>query len=220
MIARGPNDLFFVGDGHQRIYSRHRAAMSKCGIDIRGRSHKLYLNYRTTDEIRRRAVALLEGCEVDDLDDGNDEAQRYKSLSHGPAPTEVAADGLEAAASHAIEFITQLKTSGVNEYTFSTCIIAPSEKTRDAMTTQLQAAGFRCVTISAQSNYWDMPDTVHVATMHRAKGLEFDAVVLVAPVSYLAAAEDTQNQRMLIYVALTRAKRAAMLIRLGPSAAA
>ena len=76
---------FFVGDGHQRIYSRNRAAMSRCGIDIRGRSRKLYLNYRTTDEIRRQAVALLEGCEIDDLDDGHDESKRYKSLSHGPA---------------------------------------------------------------------------------------------------------------------------------------
>ena len=53
--------------------------------------------------------------------------------------------------------------------------------------------------------------------MHRAKGLEFDAVIVVAPVSYLAKLENTQNQRKLIYVALTRAKRAAMLIRLGYS---
>ena len=86
MIPAHPNDLFFVGDGHQRIYTRNRAAMSKCGIDIRGRSKKLYLNYRTTDEIRRQAVALLEGCEIDDLDDGHDETKRYKSLSHGSMP--------------------------------------------------------------------------------------------------------------------------------------
>ena len=44
--------------------------MSRCGIDIRGRSRKLYLNYRTTEEIRRQAVSLLEGCEIDDLDEG------------------------------------------------------------------------------------------------------------------------------------------------------
>ena len=42
MVAPGPNDLFFVGDGHQRIYPRHRAFMSACGIDIRGRSRKLF----------------------------------------------------------------------------------------------------------------------------------------------------------------------------------
>jgi hypothetical protein len=48
MVPSAANDLFFVGDGHQRIYNRNRAVMSKCGIDIRGRSRKLYLNYRTT----------------------------------------------------------------------------------------------------------------------------------------------------------------------------
>ena len=57
------NDLFLVGDGHQRIYSRNRAVLGRCGIDIRGRSRKLYLNYRTTDEIRKYAVGLLEGRE-------------------------------------------------------------------------------------------------------------------------------------------------------------
>lgn len=97
MIPAGTNDLFFVGDGHQRIYNRHRAAMSKCGIDIRGRSRKLYINYRTTDEIRRKAVALLERVEVDDLDDGQDESSRYRSLTHGPAPVEVHAAGMEEA---------------------------------------------------------------------------------------------------------------------------
>ena len=61
LVSPGTNDLFFVGDGHQRIYSRHRASMGKCGINILGRSKKLYLNYRTTEEIRRAAVALLEG---------------------------------------------------------------------------------------------------------------------------------------------------------------
>ncbi len=86
LIEPGKNDLFFVGDGHQRIYHRHKAAMSRSGIDIRGRARKLYINYRTTDEIRRQAVALLEDVAVDDLDDGTDDNARYKSLSHGPAP--------------------------------------------------------------------------------------------------------------------------------------
>ena len=215
LIPSAPNDLFFVGDGHQRIYSRHRAAMSKCGIDIRGRSRKLYLNYRTTDEIRRQAVALLEGCEVDDLDDGQDESKRYKSLSRGPMPVVVAADGLETAAQHAIGFIKALRADAADGQTPSTCVIASSEKTREAMAKQLLAAGLAGVTISAQSNHGDARNTVHFATMHRAKGLEFDAVVLVAPESYFGDPELTANQRKLMYVALTRAKRAAMLIRVG-----
>jgi superfamily I DNA/RNA helicase len=214
MISSGPNDLFFVGDGHQRIYSRNRAAMSKCGIDIRGRSKKLYLNYRTTDEIRRQAVALLEGCEVDDLDDGHDEAKRYKSLSHGPAPSVVTVDGLEAAAAQATTFVRQLYAEAPDDAKPSICVIASSEKNREAMSKQLLSAGFTGVTISAQSNHADARDAIHFATMHRAKGLEFDAVIVVAPTSYFGSLEESANQRKLVYVALTRAKRAAILLQL------
>jgi DNA-binding response OmpR family regulator len=39
----------------------------------RGRGKKLKVNYRTTDEIRRFAVKLLEGRPIDDLDNGEDD---------------------------------------------------------------------------------------------------------------------------------------------------
>lgn len=213
MIAHGPNDLFFVGDGHQRIYSRNRAAMSRCGIDIRGRSRKLYLNYRTTDEIRRQAVALLEGCEIDDLDDGHDESKRYKSLSHGPAPEVRKTSGLEEASEAAIGFIQQWRSAQAENESLSFCVVSYSEKSRDALGQQLQAAGIASVPITAQSNHADARNVVHLATMHRAKGLEFDCVIVVAPESYLGPAEETAGQRRLLYVALTRAKRGALLLQ-------
>lgn len=215
MIPMGQNDLFFVGDGHQRIYSRNKAAMSRCGIDIRGRSRKLYLNYRTTEEIRRQAVALLEGCEVDDLDDGHDETRRYKSVSHGPAPQVLAVEGIEGAAKEAITFVNGWRASQDDGAVLSFCIIASSEKAREAMVTLLQAAGLRCVTITADNNHSDERDVVHMATMHRAKGLEFDFVTVVAPSDYLGEPESTLNQRKLLYVALTRAKRGAQLLTTG-----
>ncbi|KIN89499.1 UvrD-helicase domain-containing protein [Thauera sp. SWB20] len=213
MIAHGPNDLFFVGDGHQRIYSRNRAAMSRCGIDIRGRSRKLYLNYRTTDEIRRQAVALLEGCEIDDLDDGHDESKRYKSLSHGPAPEVRKTSGLEEASQAAIGFIQQWRSAQAENESLSFCVVSYSEKSRDALGQQLQAAGIASVPITAQSNHADARNVVHLATMHRAKGLEFDCVIVVAPENYLGPAEETAGQRRLLYVALTRAKRGALLLQ-------
>jgi hypothetical protein len=213
MIACGPNDLFFVGDGHQRIYSRNRAAMSRCGIDIRGRSRKLYLNYRTTDEIRRQAVALLEGCEIDDLDDGHDETTRYKSLSHGPVPELRKTSGLEEAAEAAIAFIQQWRGAQAENESLSFCVVSYSEKTRDALGQQLQAAGIASVPITAQSNHAQARNIVHLATMHRAKGLEFDCVIVVTPDSYLGPAEETAGYRRLLYVALTRAKRGALLLQ-------
>lgn len=212
MIPGGPNDLFFVGDGHQRIYSRNRAAMSRCGIDIRGRSRKLYLNYRTTDEIRRQAVALLEGCEIDDLDDGHDESRRYKSISHGPAPQILSVDGLEGAATAAISFVKQWRTENGERLSF--CVVGHCERVRDGLAQQLQAAGLACATITAQSNHAGVQDVVHLATMHRAKGLEFDCVVVVTPASYLGAPEETDGHRKLLYVALTRAKRGAIVVKI------
>lgn len=212
MIAQGPNDLFFVGDGHQRIYSRNRAAMSRCGIDIRGRSRKLYLNYRTTDEIRRQAVALLEGCEIDDLDDGQDESKRYKSLSHGPQPEMRKTSGIEEAAQAATAFIQHWRSEQAEHESLSFCVVSNSEKSRDALGQQLQAAGIASIPITAQSNHADARNVVHLATMHRAKGLEFDCVIIVAPESYLDPMEETAGQRRLLYVALTRAKRGALLL--------
>lgn len=211
MIASGSNDLFFVGDGHQRIYSRNRASMGKCGIDIRGRSRKLYLNYRTTDEIRRHAVALLEGCDIDDLDDGHDENRRYKSLSHGPAPSLAKAGDVREAAEQIKKFHAEFTSDGQRA---SFCTIAPSEKIRDALAAELQRSGLRCITIDAQSNHSDAQNVIHLATMHRAKGLEFDAVAVVTPVDYRGPPDKTINQRRLMYVSLTRAKRAAMIVEL------
>jgi superfamily I DNA/RNA helicase len=212
MVSPGTNDLFFVGDGHQRIYSRNRAAMSRCGIDIRGRSRKLYLNYRTTDEIRRQAVALLEGCEIDDLDDGHDETRRYKSLTHGPVPEVKNVDGLERAAEDVMAFIEQWRVEYGDGLTI--CVVDHSEKVRDGLAQQLESAGLKCVTVTAQSNHASTQGVIHLATMHRAKGLEFDCVAVVAPKSYFGTPEETEGQRKLLYVALTRAKRGALLLQI------
>lgn len=212
IIPSGPNDLFFVGDGHQRIYSRHKAAMSKCGIDIRGRSRKLYINYRTTDEIRRQAVALLEGIDVDDLDDGHDETRRYRSLSHGPAPVVARVDGLEGAFAEVTKFLRQWQGNDAREIPLTYCVVASSEKSRDALAHQLQMGGVRTVAITAQSSHTDERGAVYMSTMHRAKGLEFDCVAVVAPRSYGEGRVEEGNQRQLLYVALTRAKRGAALV--------
>lgn len=45
-----------------------------------GRGRKLKINYRTTERIRAYAMSVLEGIEIDDLDDGQDQANDYRSL--------------------------------------------------------------------------------------------------------------------------------------------
>jgi len=208
MVPNEPNDLFFVGDGHQRIYTRNRASMSASGINIRGRSRKLYLNYRTTEEIRRVAVATLEGCEVDDLDEGSDEVKRYKSLSHGPVPKTLDFQHLE----DALESLTPLVKASLAEGR-SVCVIVPTKHDANTVHGSLKAAK-TSVTILGP-NERDQPDStsVRVATMHRAKGLEFDEVVLLMPRNWSGLGSSADNIQRLQYVAMTRAKKMATVVR-------
>jgi hypothetical protein len=57
-VPPGPDDLFIVGDPHQRIYD-NRVSFTSLGIQVRGRRRRLTLNYRTTQEILAWAVSLL-----------------------------------------------------------------------------------------------------------------------------------------------------------------
>lgn len=210
MVAPGPNDLFFVGDGHQRIYSRHRASMGKCGISIQGRSRKLYLNYRTTEEIRRTAVALLEGREIDDIDGGTDDNRLYKSLSHGPRPEILDVPSADAAVQVARDRVSEwLRESEMAGGTV--CVMAPTKVLRDAVGDSLASAKIPVSPIETESADTASPDAVRVATMHRAKGLEFDRVIVLAPKGIDPPGGTDIAQ--LIYVSLTRAKTGAVLVR-------
>jgi superfamily I DNA/RNA helicase/mRNA-degrading endonuclease RelE of RelBE toxin-antitoxin system len=210
MVQPGKNDLFFVGDGHQRIYNRHRASMSECGIDIRGRGRKLYLNYRTTEQIRLAAVALLEGCEVDDLDEGSDEVRRYKSISRGPAPMLLQVPHLEDAFAKAVEVVAVALAAGR-----SICVMVPTKHEAGEALKALKAAGISSTLIGPNERDRAESSAARVATMHRAKGLEFDEVVLIAKPDRTPGSTQQFDKQRLEYVALTRAKRNATVIRLG-----
>lgn len=210
MIKPGPNDLFFVGDGHQRIYPKHRAVLGQCGIDIRGRARKLYLNYRTTDEIRKVAVALLEGREIDDLDGGSDENRRYKSLSHGPSPERLTARSNEEAVEIAVATVTNWLATDANAAVPSICVMARTSAIRDQVAHKLRAKGTKVSAIDADSADSGSTDAVRVSTMHRAKGLEFDRVVVLAP--GLSRVDEDSDLPQLVYVSMTRAKAMAVLV--------
>ncbi len=209
MCEPGKNDLFFVGDGHQRIYNHHRASMSACGIDIRGRGKKLYLNYRTTEEIRRAAVALLEGCEIDDLDEGSDELKKYKSISRGPEPEFIKVPHRETAFARATDVVAQGISAGR-----TVCVMVPSKHDSQEVAQALKSAGINSTLIGPNERDRAESSAVRVATMHRAKGLEFDEVVLMLPSTTSDKGSAAGDRRRLEYVAITRAKRKATVISL------
>ena len=207
MVPAGPNDMFLVGDGHQRIYNRNRASMSASGIDIRGRARKLYLNYRTTEEIRRVAVAMLEGCEADDLDEGSDEVKRYKSISHGPVPERIHVTHFEEALSRLVPIVEASMEQG-----HSICVLVRARQDAEIVRKALKEQKIPVTLIGPDER--DQPDSksARVATMHRAKGLEFDEVVLLMPRQTGDPETMVHDTRRLQYVAITRAKRRATML--------
>ena len=204
------NDLFLVGDGHQRIYSRNRAVLGRCGIDIRGRSRKLYLNYRTTDEIRKYAVGLLEGREIDDLDGELDENTRYKSLSHGPTPILESAKDLGEAAQR-VQSILQQFADDDSAGSLRNCLMTYRQQDRNQLQLLLQQSGIQTYILEKENSDAGDPALLCLATMHRSKGLEFDQVIVVADKAFFDD-DSIEESRNLIHVALTRARKKAGMV--------
>ena len=87
------------------------------------------------------------------------------------------------------------------------CVVAASEKVRDAIAQQIEKTGVQTVVITAQSSHTDKRGVVYLSTMHRAKGLEFDHVaILNGGWDRPSRGEDADAPRRLFYVAMTRAR--------------
>lgn len=213
------NDIFIVGDSHQRIY-RNKAVLSKCGINVRGRSSYLRINYRTTEEIRKFAFGLLNGVSFDDLDEDYDNGKGCQSLTHGDKPEIKEFATPEEELDFLVTKIKDMEANGIEQKNI--CIVARTHKLLDNYIAGLQRAGIKSFEIKANKTDDRSFDGVRIATMHRVKGLEFDHVFAVAvnkkvlPFGTRADFEDDisleefrTGEKCLLYVALTRARKSA-----------
>jgi len=212
-----PNDLFIVGDGHQRIY-RKKVVLSRAGVNIRGRGRRLRINYRTTDEIRRYAVALLEGVEFDDLDAGTDSTRGYRSLMHGEPPTIEVRETFEDEVEAIADWLTGFELRRV-------CLVARTNRLVTRYAEALEDRGISTRKVHRRKADNSNEAGLRVATMHRVKGLEYDRMVIVGvdqdsmPLKALLGRsgdkavqrEAELMERALLYVALTRARQAALI---------
>lgn len=215
LVEPGANDLFFVGDAHQRIYG-HEVQMSACGIEIRGRARRLRVNYRTTARVRTWAVAALEGESFDDLDGGEDTLDGSRSLRVGKRP-EVHLESSRAAEDRAmVQTVRAWLDEGVAAEEVG--IGAPTNQLVQDVRKALTTAGIESVKIEADASHAGAG--VRVATFARLKGLEFPRVLLAGlreglvplrPRDFYRMSEGDKElfdrrQRCLLYVAATRAR--------------
>ena len=213
-VAAGPNDLFIAGDAHQRIYDHHVSLLS-LGIDTRGKSKRLKINYRTSQQILSWTLGILTGQPIDDLDGNIEPEVGYRSAFDGPTPTiQVFATPAEEA-----EFVAAQVQEWIEEGVAHSAVGITARTRRDLREVQdaLDEIQIRWTKIEADSK----KPGVQLGTMHSFKGLEFARLAVVAanndnlplPVAVTPAAEDqTQHnvdvlrERCLLYVACTRAR--------------
>jgi len=224
LVPESKDDLFIVGDAHQRIYG-HKVVLGQCGIKIVGRSKKLKLNYRTTDEIRKWAVGLLNGETIDDLDEGVDSNKDYKSLYHGPKPLIKHFESYEDEIKFIKTYISDLKKEDENALI---CLVARTQKIIDNYNSDLNNIGISTVKISRNTKD-DISNTgIRLATMHRVKGLDFDHVIIasmnkgIVPLELVEKSEEEQieaerltKEKSLVFVAATRAKKSLLVSSYG-----
>lgn len=194
LLGDRANGLFFAGDIGQRIF-RAPFPWASAGVEVRGRSRSLKVNYRTSHQIRRRGDMLLPETLVEA--DGS-EASRLgvTSVFDGPAPQINVFDDPDTERNELRDWVQNVVAAGVELGEIAILVRA-----------------------SAQIKEFDHLG-VPVLTMHDAKEAEFRAVAvprldhnILPDESRLLSARDEVHldeimttERHLLYVAATRAR--------------
>jgi hypothetical protein len=225
-LGAGRRDgLFFAGDLGQRIFQQPFSWLS-LGVDIRGRSHTLRINYRTSHQIRAQADKLLPSS-VADVDGNAEDRRGTVSVFNGPAPMIETFDEPDEEAEAVAGWIADRIGEGVEPHEISVFVRSPAQLRRARMAVKRSGAS----AIELTDKVEIAPGRVSIGAIHLAKGLEFRAVAVMAcddeviplqerieTVGDDADLEDAYNtERHLLYVACTRARDHLMVTGVKPA---
>lgn len=223
--AGRPDGLFFTGDLGQRIF-RQPFSWKMLGVDVRGRSRTLRINYRTSHQIRIQADRLL-APELSDVD-GNKEGRRGTiSVFNGPKPTIMVLETPETEIQTVSHWLSDRMCEGVIPHELGVFVRSSAEMDRACRAVEEAGLRFKVLDedVESTSGY------VSISTMHLAKGLEFRAVVVMAcddeviplqkrieTVTDDTDLEEVYNtERHLLYVACTRARDHLLVTSVDPA---
>ncbi|TQM72136.1 UvrD-like helicase family protein [Actinomadura hallensis] len=215
-VAEQPDDLFIAGDPHQRIYDT-RVSLRSMGVNVSGRSSRLRINYRSTQEILTWSSAIMTGEKIDDLDEGSDTLDGYRSRLRGRYPALASASSQAVELDRLAEKIRSWLDAGVDPSD-----IAVATRFHDLGTRARQRLLDDDIPAVALKDGPDASEPgVRVATMHAMKGLEFRCVALIgvterahpleaavtpADLDRIQHEIDMLSERSLLFVACTRAR--------------
>lgn len=219
------NALFFAGDLGQRIFQQP-FSWKALGVDIRGRSRTLRVNYRTSHQIRMQADRLL-GPQVADVDGNVDDRRDTVSIFNGPPPLVQVHSNEQQEIKAVAAWILQHAKVGVAPNEFGVFVRSEAQLPRARAAVEQAGIPFKVLDdhVETASGY------ASVSTMHLAKGLEFRAVVVMAcddeiiplqeRIETVGDDADLQEvydtERHLLYVACTRARDYLLVTSVAPA---
>lgn len=223
--AGRPNGLFFAGDLGQRIFQQP-FSWKALGVDIRGRSRTLRVNYRTSHQIRMQADRLL-GPTVTDVDGNIEDRSDTVSVFNGPAPTIQSFDSEAGEAAAVGAWIAERCGGGVQPDEIGLFVRSAAQLDRAQVAVSAAGLAFRILDEYLETS----SGSVSISTMHLAKGLEFRVVVVMAcddeviplqeRIETVGDDADLQEvydtERHLLYVACTRARDQLMVTSVAPA---
>ena len=209
-----PNALFFAGDTGQRIFQQPFSWKS-VGVDVRGRSTNLKVNYRTSHQIRQSADRLL-AKETTDGDGTVEDRRGTVSVFNGPAPEIMRFPDQESETRFVADWLKSRREEGLRPEEMAIFVRAAAQLDRGE--TAARASNMLFSRLAEEMIV--TPGVLPVCTMHLTKGLEFRAVALMAceedvlpDPERLGLAGDTSeleevynSERQILYVACTRAR--------------
>ena len=219
------NSLFFAGDLGQRIFQQPFSWKS-LGVDVRGRSRTLHINYRTSHQIRQQTDRLL-GPEVSDSDGNTESRKGTVSVFNGPAPLICSYKDQATEIAAVADWLKGLTAAGYAPHEVG--VFVRSEAQLDRAIAALQSANMPMQVLDEHVETSN--GRASVCTMHLAKGLEFRAVVVMAcddeviPLqSRIESVMDESDlldvydtERHLLYVACTRARDRLLVSSVSPA---
>lgn len=194
-----PNGLFFAGDIGQRIF-RPPFPWKAAGVDLRGRSRSLKVNYRTSHQIRSSSDRLLPETLVEA--DGNEDSRSgITSIFDGPEPIYREFDSEDE------------EMAGLRAW------IEARLEHDEFPVSELAVLVRRASDVAVVRETLAISD-IQIIPMHDAKGAEYRAVAVVRlndgvlpdETRLMAANDEAQldevmnTERHLLYVAATRAR--------------
>ncbi|MCD8306846.1 MAG: UvrD-helicase domain-containing protein [Clostridia bacterium] len=223
------NDIYITGDSRQNIYGR-QAMLSRCGINVAGKSELLKINYRTTEEIKEKATAMVADIAFSDMDRGRLRNDDSVSLTHGPVPVQHNFATYDEEVDFIVTEVQKLKAAGIDPWDI--CVAMRTVPLVKSYIKSFIKLGLKVLQIETDRPERQDRNTLRAATMHRIKGLEFKYVFLCSLNSdilppktyksyYSRYLDDVTLNNMLVkdqcllYMAMTRAQRGVYLTSYG-----